>query len=153
MWRRTMGFRYRWLFLAPFVDCDCFSSLYPPILVFLISSIPAQQFLLCFLTNHVLHLSVSLPPLSLYNSFSFSSSQPYYIIFLFLFCFHNLYFFCVSDTGGCIHAVCHDSWDQAELDRGFKEVYSAQQLSWHHTVIMSRHVNINIKIKRVFIIR
>lgn len=44
---------------------------------------------------------------------------------------------CFSDAGGCVHTVCHDGGDQAELDRGFKEVYPAQQLSRPHTVITS----------------
>lgn len=43
--------------------------------------------------------------------------------------------FCCADAGGYVHSVCYDSWDQAELDRGFEEVHPAEQLSWPHTVI------------------
>lgn len=37
--------------------------------------------------------------------------------------------FCCADTGGCVHSVCHDGWDQAELDRSFEKVHPAEQLS------------------------
>lgn len=44
------------------------------------------------------------------------------------------FLFCSPDTGDCVYTVCHDSWDQAELDRGFKEVCPAEQLARPHTV-------------------
>lgn len=97
-----------------------------------------SQFLLHFLIiplSWLTSLSVSLPPFSQYLSLS-----------VFLYHFHLIpvrshltvsltrFLFCPPDARGRVHTVCHDSWDQAELDRSFKEVYPAQQLSRPHTV-------------------
>ena len=100
--------------------CGCFSSLHFHICVFFH----------CFSSTHnsSTFLSVSLFFRSYFYHLHLSCSSM-------SLCLLNLLFLVFSDTGGRVHAVCHDSWNQTELDRGFKEVYSAQQLSRPHTVI------------------
>lgn len=134
----------------------CYGSLSLSLFLFSFSSLlvllisvnhTRSPFLLLFSCHSVFmtHISVTI------SSFPVSLS----VILVFLYRFHlipvlshlcpsNLFspFFCSPDAGGRIHAVCHDSWDQAELDRGFKEVYPAQQLPRPHTVIANWIVNI-----------
>lgn len=91
--------------------------------------------LVLIITNHtssqfVQHFLSCLSFLSVLRGITLSS--PSHTVF----CVLNLYFFpsCPIDTGGCVHIICHDSWDQAELDRGFEEMCSAQQLSRPYAV-------------------
>lgn len=104
------------VYVAVFHPCICTFAFF----LILLLTLQLQFFILHFFSCllHHLHLTPVLPhPL------------------LFLTSFFSLVF---SDAGGRVHTVCHDSWNQAELDRGFKEVYSAQQLSRPHTVITTR---------------
>jgi len=111
--------------------CNCLYSLYLHLSSLL--STPAVSFGRIFFIP--ISLLASPPPFFLCLSYSVSLYHLRNLIswscFLFLYS---------SDAGGRVHTVCHDSGDQAELDRGVKEEHSTQQLSRPHTVITSRSV-------------
>lgn len=120
--------------------CYWFSSLYS--LSFISVNHTRSLFLLDFFLviplSWLTSLSVSLPLFPLHLArFQLSFIISIWSRLCHIFCVSSLtcFLFCCADTGGRVHTVCHDGWDQAELDRGFKEECSAQQLSRPHTVM------------------
>lgn len=94
----------------------CFS----PIFLFIFTPFQGKPHLLSFSESCYPAISLSYP--SLVTSLSHLT---------------RFFLFCSADAWGRVHTVCHDSWDQAELDRGFKKEHPAQQLARPHTVIQN----------------